>query len=291
MLGEQFYPTPKSVIEEMVDGLDLHHKRVLDPSAGRGDILEYILEETLYDRYYGRQHSSELYAIEIDSSLRAILTEKGFKVIDSDFLAYPGDDYFDLILMNPPFGEGARHLLKAWKISHGAIIKCLLNTETLRNTYTQDRKELTHIIERFGNVKELGAVFRDAERKTDAEVVLVTLQNPEVETFRIDFDPEVMGANDYGLGELTENAIASANIFENYEARYGAAIEAFKELLAARQKVKFYMNGLTSRYRSSDDIISEALKEGKGPDISYIKFKDDFTKYAWDLLYSETPHG
>jgi hypothetical protein len=34
MFNNDFYPTPKEVIETMLQGLDLYGKNVLDPSAG-----------------------------------------------------------------------------------------------------------------------------------------------------------------------------------------------------------------------------------------------------------------
>ena len=287
MFGSQFYPTPQTLVREMVTGLDLNHKRILDPQAGRGDILDYIKDLTKYG--YGHSHDSELYAIEKDSDLRQVLAGKGYKVIDSDFLTYTGQMYFDYILMNPPFKEGAKHLLKAWDVSRGAIIKCLLNKETLTNDYTEERKQLKKLIETYGNVKELGRPFLRAANPSPVEVILVTLQDTrQKETFRLDFDPATIGKNGYTPDSLPENELVSADLFESYEARHRAAIEAFKELLAAKQKVAYYLKGIIEGvYKDPKDIMAEAIKKGSS-DLAYTEFLDTTTKLAWDNMFRQT---
>jgi len=289
MFGTQFYPTLRETIRDMVAGLDLNHKRILDPQAGRGDILDYVKDLTKYG--YGRydQSSSELYAIEKDPDLRQVLTGKGYKVIDSDFLTYTGQMYFDYILMNPPFKDGAKHLLKAWDISRGATIKCLLNKETLTNTYTQERQQLEKLIETYGSVKELGRPFLRAANPSPVEVVLVTLQDTrQRETFRLDFDPATIGGNGYQLNDLPETELVSADLFESYEARHKAAIEAFKEMLAAKQKVSYYLKGvIENSYKDPKDIMAEAIKKG-APDLAYTEFLDTTTKLAWDNMFRQT---
>ncbi len=232
--------------------------------------------------------NEELYAIEKDPDLRAVLTGKGFKVIDSDFLHYTGQMYFDYILINPPFNEGVHHLLKAWEISKGAIIKCLLNKETLTNPYTQDRQILGKLIETYGDVKELGQPFLRSERPTNVEVVLVTLQDTrKQESFRLDFDPATIGKNGYHLDGIQENELVSADVFESYEARYRAAMEAFKELLEAKQKVAYYLKGVIDGYKNLSDLMAEAIKRGS-PDLAYTEFLKVTTGLAWDNLFKQT---
>ena len=61
MFGEQFYPTPKSIIDIMIaphikDWHDTKHlmaKRVIDPSAGKGDLLDRCAD--YLTRGYGYQ--------------------------------------------------------------------------------------------------------------------------------------------------------------------------------------------------------------------------------------------
>ncbi len=43
MLNSEFYPTPKKLIDKMLEGTDLSMVfSVLEPSAGKGDIVEVL---------------------------------------------------------------------------------------------------------------------------------------------------------------------------------------------------------------------------------------------------------
>lgn len=283
MYENGFYPTPPNVINKMIAGLEICGS-ILDPSAGKGDLLEGVKSRlSRYDR------NPPLYAIEINPELRPILIEKGFKVIDTDFLQYPGLQYFNIIIMNPPFDEGAKHLLKAWEIAGGATIRCLLNSDTLANPYTAERKRIAQIIERYGWAKELGPVFKDAERKTSVNVTLVHLEDTrQREPFRLDFDPETVNDNLKFDENTINNELAMANIFENYEARYNATLGAFKELLAARQKVIHHLTPLATDYPTPASLLSDVLKSKDSADISYQAFLETVTRTAWGHLFSKT---
>lgn len=290
MFGKQLYPTPKPTIAKMIEGLDLRDKRIIDPSAGRGDILDYVKANTgryfQGEFYVGRTH---LFAIEIDPDLRQVLVGKGYKVIDSDFLIYCGQRYFDYFLMNPPFDNGATHLLHAWDISHGALIRCLLNAETIRNPYTQERKRLLHLIKQYGSVEPLGQPFLNSDNPTPVEVVMVTLQDTgDKEAFRLDFDPVTIGGDRLDIDEESGSELASANIFENYEARHLAALAAFKDLLAARQRVAYYFDPLlTCRSRTAASVIKDSLDK-PDPNAAYEEFLNTSTELAWDHIFDKT---
>lgn len=73
-----------------------------------GDIADYI-------RDAGRNCNSFLTVdcIEIDPELRNILKGKNHHVVHDDFLTFHTYKQYDLIVMNPPFSEGDKHLLKS----------------------------------------------------------------------------------------------------------------------------------------------------------------------------------
>ena len=294
MFDKNFYPTPAGIASIMLAGVGInHHKTILDPSAGKGDLLDAICRSrgSDYSQHRYRDDKDGMYAIEIQPDLQAILRDKGYSVIDTDFLAYNGLQYFDCIIMNPPFDDGASHLLKAWDVANGAIIRCLLNSETLNNPHSEERKRLKKIISRYGWAKELGQAFKDAERKTNVNVILVHLHDTrKKESFRVDFEPEKVNGR-YKVEDLEENAIVSPNVFDAYEARYNAGIEAFKELLLARQKVGFFFDPLLTEHKSGRNLVEEALKGSLGSDISYQSFMEDVTKSAWDHLFAKTKLG
>ena len=97
----QFYPTPKSLLNRITDSLKWNKiTSVLEPSAGKGDIADYVKEKlnTPYTRY-----DIQIDCIEKDPALRKMLEGKEYHVIHDDFLTYHGQYHYDLIILNPPF--------------------------------------------------------------------------------------------------------------------------------------------------------------------------------------------
>ena len=93
----QFYPTPEELsnkVFELADINDTHS--ILEPSAGQGNLLKQL------------DYKDNVTCIEVSTLHCSILTEKGFNVINDDFLKYAKDTttLFDRIIMNPPFSEG-----------------------------------------------------------------------------------------------------------------------------------------------------------------------------------------
>lgn len=172
MLNKSFYPTPSALISKMIFKIKGRPHKILDPSAGKGDLIEAL--ESRW-RYTG-DGKLDISAIEIDPTLQATLRGKEFKLIDTDFLTYAGPDQFDLIIANPPFEDGDKHLHKALDIMYRGQIVFLLNAETLRNPYTNDRKLLVRRLEEAGaEIEYIRDAFVAAERKTSVEVALVNI--------------------------------------------------------------------------------------------------------------------
>lgn len=93
-----FFPTPKPVISRMLEHAEIGPgMKVLEPSAGKGDIADAIKEQT------GERPD----VVEIVWTLRSILKAKGYgqELKGDDFLDYTGK--YDRIVMNPPFEKGA----------------------------------------------------------------------------------------------------------------------------------------------------------------------------------------
>ena len=167
MFDTEFYPTPASVVCQMLAKVSKSAQHFLEPSAGKGDIAEGIKR-----RFYHAQVD----CVEQSPELAAVLADKGFAVVGYDWLDYAGVCYYDAIVMNPPFSNGDDHLLRAWDFLHSGEIVCLLNAETLRNPHTATRKRLAGVIEQHGGVDYLGDVFSKGERKTGVDVALVYLK-------------------------------------------------------------------------------------------------------------------
>lgn len=183
---KQFYPTPKSLLEQIdrdfrkqFECFHDEHKydiKVLEPSAGKGDIAEYLRE------YWGDSWKStprcKVECIEIDSNLQAILKDKHYPVVYNDFLTFNTYTRYDLVYMNPPFENGEEHLLKAIKMQEklGGRVLCILNAETIRNPYSLKRKELKAKLDKYNAVikfYENAFCSYDSERISGVEIAVV----------------------------------------------------------------------------------------------------------------------
>lgn len=114
-----FFPTPASVVDYLLtDGgfyrIPSDAKRILEPSAGKGNIAEGI-------RAYCHQHQIDatLDCCEILPRFQDQLKAKGFNVIDEpDFLAYQPTYQYDAIIANPPFSVDGDPLAYITHIEH-----------------------------------------------------------------------------------------------------------------------------------------------------------------------------
>ena len=189
--NKEFYPTPDELLEKMFLKMKLHCKgkglrdyeygrfHVLEPSAGKGDIVNYY-----------REHIADCYCpksdvVELDPLLRQYLKgDDHYSVVWDDFLTFRTEKHYDLIAMNPPFSAGAKHLLKAIDIAESnggdTIIMCILNAETLANPCTNERKALCSKLTKLNAEVELyEQAFRSAERVTDVTVAFIFIDVPK----------------------------------------------------------------------------------------------------------------
>lgn len=107
-VGVDFFPTPPAVVQRLIDQADIGPgMRVLEPSAGKGDIAEAMRAAA---------ENLTVDTVEMSSTLRDILEAKGFDTIAHDFLDMPAEPVYDRIVMNPPFGNdnGAAHVRHAY---------------------------------------------------------------------------------------------------------------------------------------------------------------------------------
>jgi hypothetical protein len=85
---------------------DLTGKRLLEPSAGKGDIVEAA-----------QRAGATVDAIEQHYSLRNILEAKGANLIGRDFMDVEPVAEYDVVMMNPPFenGQDGEHVMRAFQ--------------------------------------------------------------------------------------------------------------------------------------------------------------------------------
>ena len=188
---ETFYPTPEALADKLLEGIDWHFvQSVLEPSAGKGDLAKAVVDK-LYSQPYWRGSfkndvevvkSFDIDCIEIDPVLRQTLEGQGFRVVHDDFLAFETQKRYSLIVMNPPFDQGEKHLWKALALAdRGGMVRCILNAETIRNPFSAGRQTLVERLNDLGaKIEYVSGGFAKAERRTDVEVALVSVDIPAV---------------------------------------------------------------------------------------------------------------
>ncbi len=268
MFNPEFYPTPADVIELMLQGQEIENKIFLEPSAGKGDIVDYLRE-------YG---AKSILTCEINTDLQHILKSKSNLLAD-DFLKVKSDQisHIDFIVMNPPFSNADKHILHAYEIApRGCKIIALCNAETILNTHTSNRKQLKSIIDDNGGTFEnLGDCFNDAERSTGVHIGLIKVQKPgesyntEFEGFFLDDEPE----------EVQGNGILKHDNIKELVNRYVAAVKLFDEQLKTGVK----MNNLISTFYHGKlcfEITQDSTVKTRE------QFKKDLQKDAWKHIFN-----
>lgn len=211
MFGIEFYPTPDELAKELTNDIDFSKYEsdsrtfrkvmyVLEPSAGTGNLIKGLKANCndYYDKVVKKvedkfaENDEDRYRIirrkdlhvqtflnidccEIDNDLKNVLIGNKYNVIADDFLELKTFKHYDLIIMNPPFSNGDRHLLKALNImKYGGSIRCILNAETLKNPYTNTRKLLLKKLnDLHANVEFRECAFSNADRETDVEIAII----------------------------------------------------------------------------------------------------------------------
>jgi phospholipid N-methyltransferase len=82
-----FFPTPTNLIRKMLSFIDFKTIRtVLEPSAGKGDIVEAVEKQFKYTHSYNRNEKKyDIDSIELDQNLQHILKGKNYRVVHDDF--------------------------------------------------------------------------------------------------------------------------------------------------------------------------------------------------------------
>ena len=166
---EGFFPTPKAIVEKMLDEADIKPgEKVLEPSAGKGNIADAIREN---------YPDNALDVVEWNASLNELLSEKGHNVVGVDFLQHSGE--YDKIIMNPPFekGQDIDHIRHAYSLlNDGGRVVCIMSEGPF---YRSDKKatEFREWRASLGGVSEKlpEGAFKSSERSTGVNTRLVVI--------------------------------------------------------------------------------------------------------------------
>ncbi|MEZ7496455.1 DUF4942 domain-containing protein [Leeuwenhoekiella aequorea] len=266
IFNSEFFPTPEAVIEDMLFGVDIQDKVFLEPSAGSGHIVEVLNE----------RGAKQVLAFEELEDLRAILSSK-CKVIGEDFLQCKPEQisHVHYIIMNPPFSNADRHILKAYEVApEGCQIIALCNWETINTAYTRKRVQLEKLIENYGSATNLGPVFSEAERTTGIDIGLIKLIKPVIsdqtkfEGFYLDADEEFGGQE----GLLPHNEVREIVM------RYVGALKAFDEFKESAEYLNRHIKPV-----GMGDQIGIAINYKKTT-MDKEEFSKELQKKSWEWI-------
>lgn len=181
-----FFPTPRVLVERMIREADIDPgNRILEPSAGKGDIAKAILGKSRMESSLGAL-GCELVCVELVHSLAEHLKQASkasptapdyacqWKTICADFLECPDLGTFDRVLMNPPFERGAdvKHIRHAFTmLKPGGRLVAIASS-------TAGQKLSDWVEERAGWVEPLPAgSFATGERPTNVNTCLIVATN------------------------------------------------------------------------------------------------------------------
>ena len=189
-----FYPTPDEVINTMMMGENFISKTILEPSAGKGNIVDWLK----------KNGAGKVIACEKDTNIKKLLNGK-CDIIADDFLSVSSEQisHVDYIVMNPPFSEGAKHILHSFEIAPaGCTIIALCNSSSLNKGWEHDatKEKLIETVKLYGCEEFLGDVFSCAERQTKVNVSMVKLYKEgegvnEFDAYMFSNEADILDAN------------------------------------------------------------------------------------------------
>lgn len=169
-----FYPTPTSVVNKMVELANIKDSQlILEPSAGKGDILDAIA-------HYN--NTVQLDFCEFNKYNTEILELKCYNRVGQDFLMLKPEQSakYDRILMNPPFEDRAdiQHIRHAFEfLKDDGILVAVITNKSISNA-TPETAKMRQDVELFGQIVELdeNVMTTDAERKATVSISLIVLE-------------------------------------------------------------------------------------------------------------------
>lgn len=294
----QFYPTPASLAEKAWSLFqNKEFVRVLEPSAGEGHLAS---KRTVESSYYHRHYGVPVDCIEIDVTKHPLLRSSGFDVVGVDFLKFSGSGaIYSHIILNPPFLEGAKHVLKAWDILFEGEVVAILNAETIRNPFSKEREQLVRLIAQHGSVEFVEGAFAgpEAERNTDVDVALVYLKKSSGFSKKL-FGDILDGLKreghvglDAGYEQVNELAIPGSFI-ENSVLSFEAAVKAMRQSVFAEARAAKYasrlgstMEEMSAEKPAASDSCSDSLEWVRR---EMYKRHADFKNRAWAGILRST---
>ena len=196
-VGLDFFPTPPQLMERLMDEAGIEAgMRVLEPSAGKGDIADAL-----------REAGGEVDVVELSSTLRELLEMKGHNIVENNFDDLGGEAVYDRIVMNPPFSNDLdiQHVRKAYDLlkPNGRLV-AIVSGMAGRRQRASNSEFMEWLEELGGTIEPLpDGSFKSSFRPTGVSTQLVVIdkaQDSGVAMFSLDDNVSVAEST----GSVTE---------------------------------------------------------------------------------------
>lgn len=166
-----FFPTPPDLVESMLSAADLcPGLSVLDPGAGKGDLLEAA-----------DAAGCDAAGFEIVPALANLCQAKGLNVVQDDFTTIEPSASYDRVLMNPPFErlQDAAHVRRAYDwLKPGGRLVAIVSASVMFNRQAQEFRDWLESVDHTIEDNDPDA-FKGAFRSTGVSTKLLVITRGE----------------------------------------------------------------------------------------------------------------
>lgn len=250
------------------------------------DTKEYLYYDSQKREYIPFPEDEQQQLAELDVELAGFLDD-GIRIVHDDFLSYTAYKQYNLIVMNPPFSNGAKHLIRAIEMQqNGGQIVCLLNAETIRNPYTAERRHLVNLLKQYdADIEYIEDAFQNAERSAEVETALVYLNIPHRNDDAESIFEQIAKKKDYSEPDPEDQMeIEVTDIIQAIVNRYRIEVESGIELIRTYKRMLPYLRSELSTDNSpySSPIIT--LTDGSGHDMTVNRYVRAVRLKYWRAL-------
>lgn len=280
--NKDFYPTPDEVICKMLENINISlYNSILEPSAGKGNIIKALIDKGYKGSIDFIEPVEEFCSIVKNIEIKEVKNIKYGewqkitpRYAGNDFLSFQTFKKYDLIIMNPPFSNGDKHLLKAIELMQsGGRIICLLNSETLNNPYSNIRKDLLNQLQKYNaDITDLGQAFLSADRKTNVNISMINISIPvkEEKTYIFEGIEEEIEKEKEEFNNSKNNEIVISEPIQNLVEHYKMEIIAGKRLYEEFYSIHNYLN--TDIDEITDKRLCLSISFGEYVEITRYKY-------------------
>lgn len=279
----QFYPTPPTLARTMWAKFgSSKYARVLEPSAGRGDLLD--VQSSQY--HTGGKVSADV--LDVNLEHHPVLRAKGHKVVGLDFLKYQTPVGYSHIIMNPPFNAGVSHVLHAWELLRNGELVAIINAATVKNLVPAKNLLLYNLIQQYGDVEYIDSAFTDPDtmRKTNVRIALIHLTK-KTQVNIPDFSGDM--TEDFGVrADVTPRhdlAIPNSSL-KNIVVAFDAAVRAMVASAEAEATATYYGVLVQTSLEQTPSVDTAIDYETMQSTVN--KRYDSLKKGAWGKVITAT---